>query len=220
MQTNDTTLFQRCKDTLFSAVIGDILDTLGYINQFLPQRIHPLREDMICVGRAMTVQEADCTGPLAKPFGKMLEALDCLKENEIYICAGSSLDYAQWGGLMSNRARQLKAAGAILNGFSRDTAEILQLGFPVFSSGRYAKDQGVRGQVIDYRCPITFENGVVIHPGDLIFADLDGIVVVPQEVETVVLEKAFMKCTDENTVRMAILGGMSTAEAFATYNIM
>lgn len=217
---SDAAMLQKCGETLFSAVIGDILDKMGYINQFLPQRIRPLRQDMVCVGRAMTVQEADCTGPLAKPFGKMLEALDSLTENEIYICAGSSVDYAQWGGLMSNRAKLLGAAGAVLNGYSRDTREILELNFPVFSSGCYAKDQGVRGQVIDYRCPITFENGVVVHPGDLVFGDLDGVVIVPKAVEGEVLTQALEKSQAENAVRTAILGGMSTVEAFDKHGVM
>ena len=217
---NDDSFYQKCRETLFSAVIGDVLDTLGFVNQFLPQRIHPLRDDMICVGRAMTVQEADCTGPMKKPFGVMLEALDQLKKNEIYICCGSSLSYAQWGGLMSNRAMQCQAAGAVLNGFSRDTNEILSLNFPVFSSGLYAKDQAVRGMVIDYRCPITFENGVLVRPGDLIFGDLDGVVIVPKEAEQETLSKAFEKCNKENFVRTSILKGMSAMEAFATFGVM
>ncbi|MEF9880001.1 MAG: RraA family protein [Clostridia bacterium] len=216
----DDMLLQRCRDILFSAVIGDVMDTMGFINQFLPQRIGPLTRNMICVGRAMPVQEADCTGPFTKPFGKMLEALDNLQNNEVYICAGSSLNYAQWGGLMSNRAKRLGAAGAVLNGYSRDTKEILELGFPVFSSGCYAKDQGVRGQVIDYRCPITFENGVVVKPGDIIFADMDGVVTIPQEIEKETLEKAFLKCNEENKVRTAILNGMPTMEAFEKFGVM
>jgi regulator of RNase E activity RraA len=210
----------KCKNSLFSSVIGDVLDKLGYLNQFLPQRIKPLQSDMIVVGRAMTVQEADCTGPFDDPFGKMFEALDDLKENEIYICSGSSIGYAQWGGLMTNRAKILKAAGAILNGFSRDTKEILSLNFPVFSSGCYAKDQGVRGKVIDYRCPITFENGVTVKTGDLLFGDWDGTVVVPQIVEQEVIDKAFVKSNDENLVRNAILKGMSTVAAFEKYGVM
>lgn len=219
-QETDHELFDRCRRKLFSAVIGDILDTLGYINQFLPQRIHPLCDGMVLVGRAMPVQEADCTGPLEKPFGLMLEALDSLKENDVYICAGSSLDYAQWGGLMTNRAKLLKAAGAVMNGYSRDTNEILSLSFPVFSSGHYAKDQGIRGQVIDYNCSITFENGVVVHPGDIVFGDLDGVVIIPQAVEAETLNQAFHKCSEESKVRNAILQGMPTAEAFKTYGVM
>lgn len=216
----DKELMRKCRKELYSAVIGDILDTLGFVNQFLPQRIQPIDPKMVIIGRAMTVQEVDSTGPLNKPFGKMFEALDDLKEDEVYICSGSSLDYAQWGGLMSNRAMHLKAAGAIMNAYSRDTNEILSLGFPVFSSGRYAKDQGIRGQVIDFRCPITFDNGVRVDSGDLVFADLDGVVVVPKLVENEVLEKAFEKCSKENKVRDAILKGMSTVEAFDKFGVM
>lgn len=218
--SNDNDLFEACRKNLFSAVIGDILDTMGYVNQFLPQRIKPLDDSYVCIGRAMTVQEADITGPLEKPFGKMFEALDSLQENEVYICSGSSLDYAQWGGLMSNRALYLKAAGAILNGFSRDTTEILELDFPVFSSGLYSKDQGVRGMVIDYRCPITFENGVVVQSGDIVFGDLDGVVIIPQAIEEEVLVKAIEKSNEEKTVRDAIVQGMSTVEAFEKFGIM
>ena len=220
MRVEDAVLFPRCKKVLFSAVISNILDTLGYLHQVLPQRIAPLRPDMVCVGRAMTVQSAGYTGAPNKPYGKMLEAVDSLTENEVYICAGSCPDYAQWGGLLSNRAVRLGAAGAVLNGFSRDTNEILALSFPVFSSGRYARDQGVRGQVIDYRCPITFENGAVVRPGDFVFADLDGVVAIPQAVEAEVLERAFARCTDENRVRTAILEGMSAAEAYKMFGVM
>ncbi len=121
---------------------------------------------------------------------------------------------------MSNRALYLKAAGAILNGFSRDTTEILELGFPVFSSGLYSKDQGVRGMVIDYRCPITFENGVVVQSGDIVFGDLDGVVIIPQAIEEEVLVKAIEKSNEEKTVRDAIVRGMSTVEAFEKFGIM
>lgn len=216
----DREFFEICKTSLFSAVIGDILDSMGYVNQFLPQRIKPLDDSYVCIGRAMTVQEADITGPLEKPFGKMFEALDSLQEHEVYICSGSSLNYAQWGGLMSNRAIHLKAAGAILNGYSRDTKEIKHLQFPVFSSGLYAQDQGIRGKVIDYRCPITFENGVVVQTGDIVFGDLDGVVIIPQAIEKEVLTKAIEKSNEENKVRDAITKGMSTVEAFEKFGIM
>ncbi len=81
-------------------------------------------------------------------------------------CTGSSLRYALWGGLMSTRAMVLKAGGAVLHGYSRDTNEVLRLGFPMFSMGSYAQDQGPRGKVIDYRVPIEIGK-VRINPGIL-----------------------------------------------------
>ena len=103
----------------------------------------------------MTVLEADTEGEVDAGFGLMFRALDDLRPGEIYVCTGASPRYALWGGLMSARAMTLGAVGAVLDGYHRDTREILDLGFPVFSSGAYAQDQRLRGQVLDFRCPIT-----------------------------------------------------------------
>lgn len=152
--TNDKELFFLAKEELFSALVGDVLDKLGYLHQFLPSGLKPIRPDMVVIGRAMPVFEADVFGEMVdntknpimqKPFGIMFEALDYLKEDEVYICTGSSLRYALWGGLMSTRAIKLKAANAVLDGFSRDTNEVLNLNFPTFSIVTYAQDQGPQG---------------------------------------------------------------------------
>ncbi len=211
---------------LFSAVIGDVMDTMGLRRQFLPPEITPLDTRMVVVGYAMPVLEADCSGTRVasedqeQPFGKMFDALDDLKPSEVYLCSGSSFTYALWGELMATRAMKLGAAGAVVNGYSRDTNGVLKLGFPTFSRGRYAQDQGVRGRVIDYRCPIEFPNGTIANPGDLVFGDLDGVVIVPREREQEVLEAAMEKVHGENRVREAIENGMGAAEAFRTFGIM
>ena len=225
---NDKQLFRIAKEELFVALVGDVLDKLGYKHQFLPPNLKPLNSDYVLIGRAMTVLEADVFeetsekshNPLmSKPFGLMFEALDSLKEGEVYICSGSSPNYALWGGLMSIRAMKLKAAGAVVNGYSRDTNEILQLGFPTFSMGGYAQDQGPRGKVLDYRVPIEIE-GVRVHPGDIIFADRDGVLVVPQEVEKEAFMGAIEKARGEQLVKKALEEGMSTVEAFERFGIM
>lgn len=126
---SDEELFDLVRRELFTAVVGDIMDTLGLQRQFLAPQIQPLREDMVLVGRAMTVLEADvfagahdeAANPvMAKPFGLMLQALDDLKAGEVYICSGASPRYALWGELMSTRAIKLGAAGAVLDGYCRD----------------------------------------------------------------------------------------------------
>ena len=222
---SDTALFAKMKEELFTAVVGDVLDVMGHRNQYLPQPIKPLVPGTKIAGRAMPVLEADYpegTGPghfADKPFGVMFEALDSLEEGEIYMASGSSFDYALWGGLMSTRALHLKAAGAILNGFIRDTAEIRNLGLPTFSRGSFAQDQGVRGKVLDYRVPLTIGQAAV-NPGDLIFGDDEGVLVIPKEVEAEAIEKAIEKANTENEVSKAIKGGMSTVEAFETFGVM
>jgi regulator of RNase E activity RraA len=224
---DDDELFAMMKKELYSAVIGDIMDKMRFYHQFLPQRIQPLRDDMVIAGRAMPVLEADLYGEnlfnknefLQKSFGLMLEALDDLQKNEVYICSGSSPAYALVGELMCTRMQVLGAAGAVVNGFHRDTRGILALDFPCFSYGRYAQDQAPRGKVLDFRLPVEIE-GVVVKPGDLIFGDLDGVLVIPKEIEEEVIRRAYEKATGEKTVGSAIKAGMGAKESFGTYGIM
>jgi 4-hydroxy-4-methyl-2-oxoglutarate aldolase len=154
-----------------------------------------------------------------KPFGLMLEALDDLRPSEVYVATGGSFRYALWGELMSTRAGYLRAAGAVLNGFVRDAAGIEALAFPTFCRGVYAQDQGPRGKVIDFRTPVEIE-GVRIAPGDLIFGDREGLLIVPAEVESEAVAAALAKASTENKVATAIRGGMSAREAFETFGVL
>ena len=225
---NDDELFRIIKQELFSAVVGDIMDKQGYLRQFVPPQIQPLDDDMFVVGRAMPVLEADTFGEqvpgtandlMNKSFGLMLEALDDLKKNEVYICTGASPRYALWGELMTTRALKLGAAGAVLDGYVRDTKGILSLKFPTFCYGRYAQDQGPRGKVIDFRLPIEI-NGVSIQPGDIVIGDIDGVCIVPQKDEVDIISLAIEKARGEKLVKKAIENGMSASEAFKKFGIM
>lgn len=227
-QMDDRDLFALVKAELFTAVVGDVMDQMGLTNQFLPPRVRPLRDDMVVVGRAMPVLEADYIaapegvgrGPLAgKPFGMMMEALDDLREGEVYVASGSGGEYALWGELMTLRARQLKAVGAVLDGYTRDTKGILAQGFPVFGHGPYAQDQGIRGKVVDWRTPVHLGRARV-EPGDLIFGDVDGVLVVPSQAVAEVLTRALEKVRGEKIVEKAIQDGMGAAEAYRTYGIL
>jgi len=203
---------------LFTAVVGDVMDEIGLRNQFLPPEIRPLAPEMVVAGRAMPVLEADASdGP---PFGLMFRALDSLKDDEVYVCSGASLTYALWGGLMSTRAQKLKAAGAVMDGYHRDTREILDLGFPTFSRGAYAQDQKGRGRVVDFGAPINFANGVRVTTGDIVFGDRDGVVIIPKAAEADVVARAVERVGGENTVRTMIEAGGSAEDAFRTTGIM
>jgi regulator of RNase E activity RraA len=223
---DDTTLFATIRERLFTAVIGDVMDVEGLTRQFLPPEIRALRPDMVVVGRAMPVLEADCAGDAvghsgrAEPFGLMLRALDDLKRDEVYICTGASRRYALWGEMMSTRAKALGAAGAVLGGFHRDTRGILALGFPVFSEGAYAQDQRLRGRVVDFRCAIEFANGVVVRPGDVVVGDIDGVLVVPSAHVTDIVHAALKKVEGEEAVRELIEKGMTTQAIWEKTGIM
>jgi len=226
--SDDSDLFATMRSKLFTAVVGDILDAMGLLHQFLPPNIRALRHDLVVIGRAMPVLEADFYGVCetgghaaisAKPFGLMFEALDSLKPHGVYVASGSSPRYALWGELMSTRALHLKAAGAVLDGYVRDTTGILALNFPTFGHGSYAQDQGQRGKVVDYDVPIEI-SGIRIRPGDIIFGDRDGVLVIPREAEDQAIRLALEKAATENKVRLAIGAGMSTVDAFARFGVM
>jgi len=136
MWTDDQALFSLMRTRLFPAVVGDILDTMGFLHQFLSPGIRPVRNDMVVCGRAMPVLESnyfagdpsEARGAQGhQPFGLMFQALDDLRPDEVYVATGCAPQFALWGGLMTTRAQHLKAAGAVLDGYSRDTPELLAL---------------------------------------------------------------------------------------------
>jgi regulator of RNase E activity RraA len=216
---DDNELFALIRRELYTAVIGDVMDKCKLRHQFLPQPIQPLVPEMFVVGRAMTVLVADIFDDDPKdPFGLMLTALDDLKPDEVYVCSGGSRNYALWGELMVTRAARCGAAGAVLDGFHRDTKGILAMGFPTFSRGSYAQDQGPRGKVIDFRVALEF-GGVRITPGDFIVGDIDGVLVVPKEWEKEVFSLALEKARKEKTVKWDLEAGMTAVEAFKKYGI-
>jgi regulator of RNase E activity RraA len=225
---SDEELFALSRSELYTAVVGDIMDILGHKRQFLPPSIQPLRDDMVVIGRAMPVLEMDDEGGegpgrqsavVNRPFGLMLPALDDLKPGEVYVCSGSSPAYALWGELMSMAATNRGAVGSVVNGYSRDTKGILAQNFACFSMGRYSQDQRPRGKVVDFRCTIKFGD-VTVRPGDIVFGDLDGVCVVPKEIETEVFTQAFEKARGEKRVFEAIKGGMKAQESWDKFGIM
>lgn len=220
MQWNsDRELFALMKEKLYTPVVGDILDSMGYYHQFLPQAIRPLRDDMKLAGRTMTVLMIDVFGVQKKPFGLLTEALDQLEEGEVYLASGGGRRCAYWGELLTAASRTRGAVGAVVDGWHRDTPQVLEQNWPVFSMGCYAQDSSVRTQVADYRCRLEVGN-VTVLPGDIVFGDVDGVLIIPSKVADEAVEKALEKAAGEKTVRKAIEAGMSTTKAFETYGIL
>lgn len=178
----------------------------------------PLKDDMKLAGRACTILEHNVYEAQKKPFGLLTEALDQLKEDEIYIATGAG-NSALWGELLTATARTRGAVGAVLDGYTRDTPQVLAQNFPVFARGRWAQDSSIRTNVVDFRCTIEIGQ-VTIHDGDIVFGDMDGVLIIPKEVEKECIEKAFEKAAGEKKVRSAIEGGMSATEAFKVFGIL
>lgn len=229
----DEELFTLMKRNLYTAVVGDILDRLGYTHQFLPPEIRPLHSEMKLAGRAMTVSMKQISRFPKNLFSKMIASLDDLKKNEVYIASGPTSYCANWGELMTTAAKARGAVGAVVSGYHRDTQGILALQsrpFPVFSRGAYAQDAAPRMEVSDFRVPIKFTGilhpnvksfkPVTVQPGDIVFADLDGVLIIPQTIEKEVLTLALEKASGEKTVQKEIRSGKKVAEVFKRHGIL
>ena len=214
--TCDKELFAMMTKELYTGVLCDMLDTIGYSHQFLPREIQPLRPTDIMVGRAFPTIICDVYGEQDEPLGLLVEAVDAIREDEIYMVTGGDRRCSYFGEIMTASIRARNAAGAVIDGYLRDTRFVLDQHFPVFSRGRDARGSGYRNKVIAYRVPVEIGD-IHIDPGDLVFGDIDGVVVIPQAIETQALMIAFAKVRDERETRAAIENGMSAVEAVARF---
>lgn len=219
LPVGDSERFALVSTSLYTAVIGDVLDQLGRVHQFLPPEVRPMRPGMRVVGRAMPALLADVDGTPARPFGRLTDALDALQPGDVYLARRGRQNCAAWGEILTATARVRGATGAVVDSFHRDTPQVLEQDFPVFSRGAYGQDAGARSVVIDYGVA-TEIGGVSIAPGDLVVGDGDGVLVVPAGVEAEVLERALEKAGAENLVRRAIENGMTSTDAFAAYGVL
>ena len=221
---NNTEIAMSIRDNLYVAAVCDILDGLGYRHQAMHQRLRPLlpdRKNCGFVGRARTLRwmEADyvCED---NPYGIELEAMDSLKPGDVVV---HSTDYsgtnAPWGELMSTVAKRNGAVGCVCDSQIRDCNRIIDMGFPVYYRGIRPIDSLGRGTLMAYDVPIRCGE-VLVKPGNLVFADFDGIVVVPSEVEAVVFAKAQEKVHKENLSRKELLEGKSLREVYSKYGVL
>lgn len=215
----DQERFELVQQRLRTAVIGDVLDAIGKHHQFLSPRLRPLQPAQLMVGRAMPVLISDTFGQRAQPFGRLTEALDSLQSGEIYLARSGRIECAAWGEILTATAMARGARGAVIDGYHRDTHAVLEQNWPVFSYGPYAQDAGARAEVVDFRVTVEI-NGVQIAPGDLVVGDIDGVLVIPRDVEDEVLERALDKAAAESRTRAAIEAGMSSTTAYETFGVL
>ena len=221
---NDRALFELIKQGLYVAAVCDILDELGYRNQAMHQRLRPLLPDMRnCgfIGRAKTFEwkEVDYVDE-TNPYGLEIEAMDSLRAGEVVV---HSTDVngtnAPWGELMSTVAKRNGVAGCVVDSQIRDCIKIIEMNFPVYYAGIRPLDSKGRGLVVAYDVPVQCGD-VLVNPGDLIFADFDGIVVVPKGIEREVIQKANEKVHAENLSRNELLTGKTLQEVYNKYKAL
>ena len=205
-------------ERLYTPVLADVLDRLGYRDQAMRPDIRPLFPHARAAGYALTVQTVPAVeiAP-AEPYKGELAAVDALRPFDVMVV--SSCDWSFWGELLSTAARYRGSRGIIIDGYTRDTAAITEMGFPTFCRGIHPADSLGRLEVAAHNVPIEC-GGVAVEPGDLVLADADGIVVIPRAVVVRAVELAEEKVRGENLVRAKLAEGMSVTEAFRRYGVL
>ena len=217
---NDHDLFEWIANTLYTAVLSDSCDHLGYRQQAMGPEIRPTDEHMTLVGRAKTVLWSDMYHIPENPYEGEIRAVDSIQPGDIVVMAtGASKRNAPWGELMSTACVTRGGRGAITDGLIRDVRRIRSMGLPVYAAGYKPVDSRGRGQVVAFDVPVEI-SGVRIEPGDLIVGDLDGVVVVPRAIERQVLELAEHKVTAENHTREELEQGNLLADVYAKYGVL
>ncbi len=224
MLKTDMDIFEFVKSQLYVAAVCDILDSLGYRQQAMHQRLRPLLPDIHhCgfVGRARTFRwmEVDYINE-DDPYGLEIEAMDSLGPGDVVVHSTDHADTnAPWGELMSTVALHNGAVGCVCDSQIRDCVRIIEMGFPIYYAGIRPLDSMGRGKLIVYDVPIRCGD-VLVNPGDLIFADFDGIVVIPQAVEQQVLDLAHEKAEKETLSRQDLLAGKTLREVYDRYGVL
>ncbi|MFC1541193.1 RraA family protein [Candidatus Latescibacterota bacterium] len=207
-------------DRCYSAVLMDVMDQMNYRTQSMAPSIKPLVPSMRTWGEVVTVHFVKVDKIPEKPFQMEMEILDDLREGQVIVaqCETDELS-AAWGGLLTNAAIGRKCSGVITDGGTRDYKEIVELNFPTFCKGLTPCDSLGRMDVIERDVPIVC-GGIPVSPGDLVFGDVDGIVVIPQEIADEIIDKAWQKVKGENVVREELRKGASVVETFKKHGIL
>jgi 4-hydroxy-4-methyl-2-oxoglutarate aldolase len=216
----DVELFAHVEANLYTAVVADSLDELGYHNQAMNEYVRPLFPECRFAGWARTVSCVDLYHVPEDTYAKEIEAVDSILSGEVVVVstAGSKRN-APWGELLSTAARARGARGAVVDGLVRDVKKIEELGFPVFASGIKPVDSRGRGIVID--CNVRVDcGGVLVSPGDLVFADYDGVIVIPAEVLPDAIRLATERVSRENHTREELLRGAYLRDVYDKYGVL
>ena len=218
----DAERFAWIRAQLYVPVVCDVLDGLGARDQAMHQRLRPLDPaNAVIVGRARTLRWMDTDYlPESDPYGLEITAMDALGSGDVVVHstdpAGTN---APWGELMSTVAQRNGAVGCICDSNIRDCRKIITMGFPVFYSGIRPLDSLGRGRVMAYDVPVRC-GGVLVRPGELVFSDFDGVVVIPRALEDETLARAYDKVTKEDHTRRDLLRGDTLRTVFDRYGVL
>ncbi len=218
--SNEKELFDTMEQKLYSSVVSDIVDQLGYRNQAMRADINPMWPGAAVAGRAHTVLSVDIYEIRENPYENEIAAVDSLKPNDVLVGGTNcSVHTALWGELLSTASRARGARGAIVDGYTRDLVRIAEMRFPMFATGTRPLDSKGRSLVLEYGRPVMCGD-VLVHEGDIVLADVDGVIVIPREIEEKAIELSFEKASAEDKVRDELMKGALLADVFKKYGVL
>lgn len=205
---------------LYTAVVADALDQIGVRNQAMREYLRPIYPSSAFCGWARTVACSDVYHVPTDPYAMEIEAIDSILPGEVVVVSTQqSKRNAPWGELLSTAAKTRGAHGAVIDGLVRDVRKIEELGFPVLAAGIKPVDSMGRGVVTGYNVPVECGE-VLVNPGDFVFADLDGVVVIPKPNVEEVLQLALDKATRENSSRAELMKGAYLRDVYSKYGVL
>jgi 4-hydroxy-4-methyl-2-oxoglutarate aldolase len=218
--TWDVALCEFIEQNLYTAVVSDSLDQLGVRHQAMREYLRPAHKNCRFAGWARTIACSDVYHFVDDPYGMEIEAIDSLLPGEVAVIGTQkSQRNAPWGELLSTAAKARGARGAVVDGLIRDVVKIEELGFPVFAAGIKPVDSMGRGVVTSYNVPVECGE-VLVHPGDLVFGDYDGVIVIPKDYIKQVVEMATDKVKREDGSRAELMAGGYLRDVFRKYGVL
>lgn len=220
MFRSDEERFKLMRERLYTAVVSDVLDSLGFRSQAMRHDIRPLHPDFVVVGRARTALWVREYMDRENPYENEIELIDSLRPGDVTVHSTDfSGQIAPWGELLSTASKMRGSTGAVVDAFTRDVKRIIEMGFPVFTRGIKPLDSRGRGYLQAFDVPIPCGD-ITVRPHDLVFGDYDGVIVIPREVEDEVLSRALEKVSGENNTRRELLEGKLLAEVYEKYGVL
>jgi regulator of RNase E activity RraA len=218
--TDETEYLAQLERDLYAAVLADSLDALGLRHQVMAAGLTRVAGREVVAGRAATMRAVDEVELVGDPYVQQIDATDALRPGDIVVASARTASGAAfWGELFSTAAIARGARGAIVDGFVRDVRLVDRLGFPLFAAGARPVDSMGRLTVHAHGVPIRC-GGVEVAPGDLVFAEPDGVVVVPHAVEAEVVAAARAKVAREDGMRDEIRSGTLLADAWQRHRVL
>ena len=205
---------------LYTAVVSDVLDSLGYRNQVMRADLNPLIAGSVVAGRARTLLAVDYYELLEQPYETEMRFIEALNPGDIVVAGtNQSVENGLWGELLTTAAKIRGARGAIIDGVIRDVRKIKGMDFPLWCTGSKPVDSAGRGMTLGYDYSIKC-GGVLVHSGDVVFGDEDGIVVIPEQLVAQVVRLALEKVTAEDATRQSLRDGMSLLEVYKKFGVL